>query len=380
VPDTCWYYHNKKLNPRLLTMVARVIDEGPHVHEATIQFSMEDKWVEISDVQVELTDIIGVAARVESKGSSEYDSTFTVKFFDKAKFDKLPTYTDSVGRRVMSTRLSLSTLANQRVAIVKERAAVREDYYVAHLDSGDEVPVDKWSEFYEDHLESEMTTEHSEEAHAKAKAEAKEAHAKAKAEAKEAHAKAELAEVLAEYSTVFAEHGYNKLITIKTLTKEALKKMKVKDGHVQAIMHGIKDLEEWPIKVRVPAAVGELAEQPEPTDLVMDPDAWKAFLDVQKASHTLTIPIVLYGPGDVLKQHVLSTHGTATSALSRPSFVKEGRAAWAGTTLPSGTSRRRPSSATCASTPRRSSPSAPAERSLATTTRSSRTSTSCGSW
>ena len=32
----------------------------------------------------------------------------------------------------MSTRLSLSTLANQRVAIFKERAAVREDYYVAH--------------------------------------------------------------------------------------------------------------------------------------------------------------------------------------------------------------------------------------------------------
>ena len=78
VPDTCWYYHNKKLNPHLLTMVARVIDEGPHVHEATIQFSMEDKWVDISDVQVELTDIIGVAARVESKGSSEYDSTFAV--------------------------------------------------------------------------------------------------------------------------------------------------------------------------------------------------------------------------------------------------------------------------------------------------------------
>ena len=154
VPDTCWYYHNKKLNPHLLTMVARVIDEGPHVHEATIQFSMEDKWVDISDVQVELTDIIGVAARVESKGSSEYDSTFTVKFFDKAKFDNLSTSTDSVGKRVMSTRLSLSTLANQRVAIFKERAAVREDYYVAHLDSGDEVPVDKWSEFYEDHLKS----------------------------------------------------------------------------------------------------------------------------------------------------------------------------------------------------------------------------------
>ncbi len=84
MPDTCWYYLNKKLNPHLLTMVARVIDEGPHVHEATIQISTEDKWVDISDVQVELTNIIGLAAPVESKGSSEYDSTLTVKFFDKA--------------------------------------------------------------------------------------------------------------------------------------------------------------------------------------------------------------------------------------------------------------------------------------------------------
>ncbi len=54
---------------------------------------------------------------------------------------------------------------------------------------------------------------------------------------------------MAEYSTVVAEHGYNKLITIKTLTKEALKKMMVKDGHVHAILHGIKDLEEWPINL-----------------------------------------------------------------------------------------------------------------------------------
>jgi hypothetical protein len=42
---------------------------------------------------------------------------------------------------------------------------------------------------------------------------------------------------------------------------------------VIVILDGIKDLEEWPVKVRVPAAVGELAEQPKPTDLVMDPDA-----------------------------------------------------------------------------------------------------------
>jgi hypothetical protein len=31
---------------------------------------------------------------------------------------------------------------------------VREDLNVAHLNSGEEVPVDKWSEFYEDHLKS----------------------------------------------------------------------------------------------------------------------------------------------------------------------------------------------------------------------------------
>ncbi len=145
-----------------------MIDEGPHVHEATIQFSTEDKWVDISDVQVELTDIIGVAAwrergpasttrRSQSSSSTRPSSTTCPR-----------TRTE----RVMSTCLSLSTLANQRVAIFKERAAVREDYYVAHLDNGDEVPVEKWSEFYEDRLESEMTTDHSEEAHAKAKAEA----------------------------------------------------------------------------------------------------------------------------------------------------------------------------------------------------------------
>ncbi len=133
--------------------------------------------------------------------------------------------------------------------------------------------------------------------------------------------------MLAEYSTVFAEHGYSKLITIKTLTKDALKKMKVKDGHVQAILHGIKDLEEWPIKVRVPAAVGELAEQPEPTDLVMDPEAWKAFLDVQKASHMLTIPIVLYGPGDTIKLKVLFTWDRfITKTYSR--FLNEGQQWW----------------------------------------------------
>ncbi len=154
-----------------------------------------------------------------------------------------------------------------------------------------------------------MTTEHSEEAHAKAKAEAKEAHAKAKAEAKEAHAKAkaeakareahakaDLAEVMAIYAAAMEEAGYTRLDAIKALTKE-----------------------EWPTKVRVPAAVGELAEQPEPTDLVMDPDAWEAFLDVHKASHTLTFPIVLYGPGDTVKLKVLltwmSVHGQDGQAL-----------------------------------------------------------------
>ena len=57
VLGTCWYYHNKMLDPRLLTMVARVIDEGPYVHEATIEFTTEDKWVDISDVHVEPTNI-----------------------------------------------------------------------------------------------------------------------------------------------------------------------------------------------------------------------------------------------------------------------------------------------------------------------------------
>ncbi len=56
---------------------------------------------------------------------------------------------------------------------------MREDYYVTHFDNGDEVPVDKWSEFYEDHLECEMTTERSEEAYANSKAAAKEEHATA---------------------------------------------------------------------------------------------------------------------------------------------------------------------------------------------------------
>ena len=52
--------------------------------------------------------------------------------------------------------------------------------------------------------------------------------------------------------------GYTRLKAIKGLTKEALEKMKVKDGHVIVILDGIKDLEEWPIKVRVPAAVGDM--------------------------------------------------------------------------------------------------------------------------
>ncbi len=41
-----------------------------------------------------------------------------------------------------------------------------------------------------------------------------------------------------------------------------LKKRKVNDGHAIVIPDCITDLEEWPIKVRVPATVGELAEQP----------------------------------------------------------------------------------------------------------------------
>ncbi len=56
--------------------------------------------------------------------------------------------------------------------------------------------------------------------------------------------------------------GFNKLKAIKGLTKDVLKKMKVKDGHAIVILDGINDLEEWLIKVRVPATVGELAEQP----------------------------------------------------------------------------------------------------------------------
>jgi hypothetical protein len=327
VPDTCWYYHNKKLNSALVTMVARVVNEGPHVNEATIKFSFEDKWVDISDVHAEISEVIGVAARVESNGSNKYDSTFTVKFFDKAKFKDLPDYLDSVGKRAQSMRWSLSALANQRVAIFKDRAAVREDFYVAHLANGDEVPIDKWDTFYKDAYEDELVTEHSEEAHAKARAEAKEAHAKARAEAKEAHAKAELARVMALYAAAMEDGGYDSLHAIKALTEKKLLLMKVKEGHAAVILHGIKDLEEWPIKVRVPAAVGELAEQAEPANLVMDPDAWKAFLDVQKASQTLTIPIVLYGPGDVVKLQVLFTWDRfITKTYSR--FLTEGQQWW----------------------------------------------------
>ncbi len=75
------------------------------------------------------------------------------------------------------------------------------------------------------------------------------------------------------------------------------------------------------------AAVGELAEQPEPADLVMDPDAWKAFLDVQKASHTLTIPVVLYGPGDTVELKVLFTWDRfITKTYSR--ILSEGQQWW----------------------------------------------------
>jgi hypothetical protein len=59
----------------------------------------------------------------------------------------------------------------------------------------------------------------------------------------------------------------------------------------------------------------------------MDPDAWKAFLDVQKASHTLTIPIVLYGPGDTVKLKVLFTWDRfITKTYSR--FLNEGQQWW----------------------------------------------------
>jgi hypothetical protein len=62
-------------NPHLLTTVAHVIDEGPNVHEATIQFCMEDKWLDSATCGSSSPTSSGwLPAWRESKWSSEASS------------------------------------------------------------------------------------------------------------------------------------------------------------------------------------------------------------------------------------------------------------------------------------------------------------------